>query len=315
MNGLYTFLTVSVLLVHGVFGDEMVSVMEGDPVTLQTGVVKTQDNKMVWSFNNIRIAKINGGPGKACTDVQCNDGTEGFRGRLKLDLQTGSLTITNMKITDSGLYIVEIITVSSSSEKIFKVTVLGVPGEETDGVEMKSVEEGHSITLDSGVQKIQNGSMAWYFNDTRIAEISGDPSKPCADVMCNIDGRFRGRLQLDQTGSLTITNTRTTDTGQYQLKPSSRRRRRHSISEHDSKTFHVNVINACTSSGVVAGISVCVLLMFAAAVAVVIYYRHRKSKTGTIPPEQPGVKCLTQGHNGGDCGDQTSNLLITSYVV
>ncbi|XP_051551327.1 uncharacterized protein LOC127439215 [Myxocyprinus asiaticus] len=284
MNGLYTLLAVCVLFVHGVFGDETVSVMEGDSVTLLTGVIKTQDNKMVWSFNNIRIAKISGDPTKACTDVQCNDGTEGFRGRLKLNLQTGSLTITNMKITDSGLYIVEIITISSSSEKIFKVTVLGVPGEETDGVEIKSVKEGNSVTLDSGVKKIQNDSMAWYFNDTRIAEISGDPSKLCADVMCNIDERFRGRLQLDQTGSLTITNTRTTDTGQYQLKASSRRRR--SISKHDSKTFHLNVINACTSSGVVAGIFVCVLLMVVAAVAGVIYYRHRKSKREFQKTEQ-----------------------------
>ncbi|XP_051956588.1 protein unc-119 homolog A-like isoform X2 [Xyrauchen texanus] len=36
--------------------------------------------------------------------------------------------------------------------------------------------------------------------------------------------------------------------------------------------------------------------------------------TGTIPPEQPGVKCLAQRHNDGGCGDRTSDLLITNYL-
>ncbi|KAL0161182.1 hypothetical protein M9458_044907, partial [Cirrhinus mrigala] len=57
-----------------------------------------------------------------CTDVHCNDGTEGFRDRLKLDHQTGSLTIMNTTTTDSGLYTLEIYS-DSDSEKTFKVTV------------------------------------------------------------------------------------------------------------------------------------------------------------------------------------------------
>ncbi|KAL0161068.1 hypothetical protein M9458_044793, partial [Cirrhinus mrigala] len=39
------------------------------------------------------------------------------------------------------------------------------------------------------------------------------------------DGRFRNRLKLDQTGSLTITNSRTTDSGLYQLSIVSRETR------------------------------------------------------------------------------------------
>ncbi len=56
------------------------------------------------------------------TDVQCNAGTERFRDRLKLDHQTESLNITN---TDSGLYILEILSSNSMSENIFIVSVRG----------------------------------------------------------------------------------------------------------------------------------------------------------------------------------------------
>ncbi|KTF78243.1 hypothetical protein cypCar_00047240 [Cyprinus carpio] len=59
-----------------------------------------------------------------CTDVQCEGGDERFRGRLKLDHQTGSLTIMNIRTTDSGLYTLMIISSNSDSEKIFKVTVI-----------------------------------------------------------------------------------------------------------------------------------------------------------------------------------------------
>ncbi|KAL0161521.1 hypothetical protein M9458_045246, partial [Cirrhinus mrigala] len=58
--------------------------------------------------------------------------------------------------------------------------------------------------------------MTWYFNDTLIAEITGDPSKICTDVQCK--ERFSDRLEVDLFGSLIITNTRMTDSGIYKLK-------------------------------------------------------------------------------------------------
>ncbi len=79
--------------------------------------------------------------------------------------------------------------------------------------EQYEMKEGESVTLDSGVIKHPNDVMTWYFNET---EITGDQSKICTDVQCK--ERFRDRLKLDhQTGSLTITNTRTTDSGDYKL--------------------------------------------------------------------------------------------------
>ncbi|XP_059424842.1 uncharacterized protein LOC132159347 [Carassius carassius] len=236
----YFWMTV-ILLVTGASAVKIdVSVMEGDSVTLHTDVTKTQDNKVQWYYNGVRIARITGDPSKTCTDVQCNEDTERFRDRLHLDHQTGSLTIMNITNTDSGEYKLQIIiTGSSSSDKIFNVTIHVLfcfsPDVITDRV---TVTEGDSVTIYTNVTTTQQEEILWYFNDIRIAVITGDLSRICTDVQCNEDTeRFRDRLNLEnQTGSLTITDINTADTGLYQLKIFSSS----SISE---KTFSVTVLD------------------------------------------------------------------------
>uniref|UniRef100_A0A671LYA9 Immunoglobulin domain-containing protein n=1 Tax=Sinocyclocheilus anshuiensis TaxID=1608454 RepID=A0A671LYA9_9TELE len=100
-------------------GSDGVSVKEGDPVTLHTDVKINHRDIMMWYFNTIRIAYINGVQ-KICTDKQC---PERFRDGLKLDNQTGSLTITNTRTTDSGEYK---LVGGSNSGKIFNVIVTAV---------------------------------------------------------------------------------------------------------------------------------------------------------------------------------------------
>ncbi|XP_016108464.1 uncharacterized protein [Sinocyclocheilus grahami] len=204
-------------------GRVSVFVKEGDSVTLHTDVKTNQQEDIKWYFIDIRIAEITGDLSYICTDVQCNEGTERFRDRLKLDHQTGSLTIMNINPTDSGLYELKIISIRNSSEQTSSVTVYDVPAAERDEMKGKSVKEGESVTLNPGVVKNPNDLMTWYFNDICIAEITAEPRKICTDVQCNNGTeRFRDRLKLDnQTGSLTITNTRTTDSGLYKLQISS----------------------------------------------------------------------------------------------
>ncbi|XP_039538759.1 uncharacterized protein LOC120486649, partial [Pimephales promelas] len=251
-----------------------VFVMEGDSVTLNTGVITNQQGKIKWYFNNTRIAQINGDLSKSCTDVQCNEDTERFSGRLKLDHQTGSLTIMNIINTHSGEYKLQIIGSNTISETIFSMTVNVVPGAETNKTKTKSVKEGESVTIDPGVIRKPSDVMMWYFNDTLIAEITGDQSQICTDDQCK--ERFRDRLKLDhQTGSLTITHITNTHSGLYKLQMIIINR---TFSISRVKRFSVSVIDvpgSGLSSGAVTVIVVAVLLVI--ATAGVVYYCHHKS--------------------------------------
>ncbi|XP_067271589.1 muscle M-line assembly protein unc-89-like [Pseudorasbora parva] len=259
--------------------EESAFVIEEDSFSLHTGITTNQQEKIKWYFNNIPIAHMTGDLSVICTDVQCNEGTEKFRDRLKLDHQTGSLTITNIRNTDSGVYKLWVITSSSSSStKSFIVAVYDFPDVKVDEIKKKSVKEGESVTLDTHVIKTPNDLMTWYFNETLITKITGDQSQICTDDQCK--ARFRDRLKLDhQTGSLTITNTTNTDSGVYKLRINSSRisiMRIFSVTV-SIKSSDVNVTGSGPSSAV-TGIFVFLVLLLAAAVTAVIYRRRRTSK-------------------------------------
>jgi len=121
------------------------------------------------------------------------------------------------------------------------VWVSGVSAAERDEVKRKTVKEGESVTLHPGIIKNPNDVMMWYFNDILIAETTGDQSQICEDQQCK--ERFRDRLKLDhQTGSLTITHTTNTDSGEYQLQIISNR---YSFSISRIRRFIVTVTGEC----------------------------------------------------------------------
>ncbi len=104
---------------------ESVSVMEGDYVTLNTGVTKIhEDDDVFWNYRDEKslIAKFN-------RDIKISsiydDVLEGrFRDRLKLDNQTGSLTITDMRTEHTGVYKLLISRVNVTL-KAFNISVYG----------------------------------------------------------------------------------------------------------------------------------------------------------------------------------------------
>ncbi|XP_050956415.1 uncharacterized protein LOC127157219 [Labeo rohita] len=95
---------------------------------------------------------------------------------------------------------------------LFSWSLSGVFG---DAVKSVSVTEGESVTLkttDTTINEIR-----WSFvhknSSILIAQYRQNEKNTVHDYV--LDGRFRDRLKLDQTGSLTITNTRTTHSGLY----------------------------------------------------------------------------------------------------
>ncbi len=100
--------------------------MEGDSVTLHTDDPDIQkDDQIMWKFgnNSILIAQIN----RKNNDSRFYDDNAGgrFRDRLKLDHQTGSLSITNTRTTDSGLYKVTSSSRTETPLNTFSLTVYG----------------------------------------------------------------------------------------------------------------------------------------------------------------------------------------------
>jgi len=99
--------------------------MEGDSVTLHTGVTEIQrDEQILWTFrphnSETRIAEIY----KRTISIYDSGDKERFRDRLQIDEKTGSLNITNINKLHSGLYKLQVI-----SEKVkhmsFNIAVYG----------------------------------------------------------------------------------------------------------------------------------------------------------------------------------------------
>ncbi|XP_043078737.1 uncharacterized protein LOC122327436 isoform X2 [Puntigrus tetrazona] len=203
---------------------------------------------MTWFFEENRLALINGEGHKVCADDECK---ERFIDRLNVN-QAGSLTITNVRNADSGVYKLKI--TSRKIEKIFNVTVHGV----RDKIQRKAVKEGESVTLYTGEIKNPRDLMKWYFNETLVAEIVGDQSQICTEVECK--ERFRDRLKVNQTGSLTIMNIRTTDSGEYKLQISN-------SSFSIIRSYTVTVTDSGSSLVVAVVVVVVLLSLIIAAVA------------------------------------------------
>ncbi|XP_056615691.1 uncharacterized protein LOC130430569 isoform X2 [Triplophysa dalaica] len=188
--------------IFSVSESDKLSVNEGDSFTLSSGQTELGDNVMTWRFKDKHIATVS----KHQTSV-CDE--ERFKDRVHVDPQIGSLTVTNSKTEDSGLYQLKIST--EKSERKFTVTV-------RENIRKVSVIKGESFTLNTGVAFIQRPDMIkWMFKHKCIAEMIG--KRPDVAAAVDKDERFTDRLELDhQTGSLNVTNTRTTDSGLYTLK-------------------------------------------------------------------------------------------------
>ncbi|KAL1251635.1 hypothetical protein QQF64_019431 [Cirrhinus molitorella] len=159
----------------GVFGDtdevKSVSVTEGDSVTLNTDVTEVQrDDQILWKFGPqmTRIAEIY----KHIIDMF--DSNETFGDRLQLDSFTGSLTIRNIRTTDSGLYELQISSKRGNSYKTFNVTVyarLPVPVITSNSLKCSSSSVS-SCSLLCSVVNVSDVTLSWYKGNSLLSSIS-----------------------------------------------------------------------------------------------------------------------------------------------
>nr|XP_055072788.1 uncharacterized protein LOC129452788 isoform X1 [Misgurnus anguillicaudatus] len=258
--------------VVGAGGVNSVSVLEGDSLTLHTDVPDINKyDEIRWKFHheNSPLAEINRNAAIFSTYDDAHDGI--FKGRMQLNCQTGSLTITNIRIKHSGFYEVNI--TSSGSYTIHQSFTVIVSGK----VKSVSVMEGDPVTLHTDSKLQTDEVIVWRFlrDDSQIAQIYKQSN--LSRTYDGEDGRFRDRMKLnDQTGDLTITDSKPEYSGAYELKMNIRRR---SI----QRRFSIHVSERGLSPGAIVGICVFLLLLIAAVpVAGLIYYRRKIFELGEI---------------------------------
>ncbi|XP_067271640.1 hemicentin-1-like [Pseudorasbora parva] len=173
----YTFVWICLYYerIFGVFGveSEIIKVTEGDSVTLNIKVRRDED--LLWMFGpqEILIAQIIKKSGVFNT-YESADGK--FKGRLELDYDTGSLTVTNTRTEHAGVYYLQIISTTVSYKK-FNVSVyarLPVPVITRDSSQCASPSRSLSqyCSLVCSDVNVSHVTLSWFKGNSLLSSIS-----------------------------------------------------------------------------------------------------------------------------------------------
>ncbi|XP_065099697.1 natural killer cell receptor 2B4-like [Paramisgurnus dabryanus] len=210
------FFCLCILIAKGVFGvdgDEVksLSVMEGDSVTLHTHITEIlADYHIQWLFESqgTRIAEII--KWANLSFIYDDYGGGRFKDKLQLNSQTGSLSITNIVITDSGLYKLKISSSRGTSYKRFNVTVyahLPVPVIIIDSARCSSLSSPSSkCVLLCSVLNVRDVSLSWYKGKSLLSSIS------VSDLNIRLSLPLEVEYQNTNTYSCVLNNTITNQT-------------------------------------------------------------------------------------------------------
>ncbi|XP_051763316.1 uncharacterized protein si:dkey-182g1.6 isoform X2 [Ctenopharyngodon idella] len=244
---------------------ESVSVIEGDSVTLNTGVTEIQrDDQILWKFGDqgALIARLNGPVDARMKNIHLND-------------QTGDLNIRDIQRDQYGNYKVEINTSRMILHRKFHIRPT------VEAMKTVSVKEGESVTLRTGLIEIQKYDLIlWKFEDHLIAEINKRTNQFILED--SRDERFKGRLQLNEkSGSLTISDSETTDSGDYHLNMS---RSTHTLQRNIGVTVKAfKTENRTEDSGLHPGYVglICVFVLLLLVAVGFVIYRRCRTKTSS----------------------------------
>ncbi|KTG01157.1 hypothetical protein cypCar_00035111 [Cyprinus carpio] len=146
-------------------------VMEGDSVTLNSGFTEIEDYEIQWTFGraNTLIAGINKRANRFTVYDDVLDGR--FRDRLKLNNQTGSLTITNTTIKHAGRYKAQILYIRID----YILTVyarLPVPVISSNSTNCSSSSSSSYCSLVCSVLNVSHVTLSWYKGNSVLSSIS-----------------------------------------------------------------------------------------------------------------------------------------------
>ncbi|XP_016396119.1 natural killer cell receptor 2B4-like [Sinocyclocheilus rhinocerous] len=237
----------------------MISVMEGYSIILNTNVTELQkDYLILWSFrlhnSETRIAEIY----KQIISIYASGENERFRDRLKIDEQTGSLTITNINKLHSGLYKLQIISgvIKHMSFSTAVYGILPVPVIIRDSSHNLSSSSGSSVSRCSllcSVLNVSHVTLSWYKGNSLLSSIS------VSDLSISLSLPLEVEYQEKNTYSCVLNNP---------------------IS---NQTKHLDIIEVCQtpseSSQSLFLIVVFLLLLLLVTVVVVLIFCHSRNYT------------------------------------
>ncbi|XP_043089597.1 uncharacterized protein LOC122335896 [Puntigrus tetrazona] len=160
-------------VVKGVFGvetDEVVSVMEGESFALRTGLTEIQsDDEIEWRFGSsrTRLTRIAAGNITTFDDKK-------FRDRLRLERQTGDLTVTKVSKEHNGVYQLSIIIRNKKSTKRFTVNVyapVSIPVIFSDTSRCALSPERTSRIFLCSVLNVSHVTLSWYKGNSLLSSI------------------------------------------------------------------------------------------------------------------------------------------------
>uniref|UniRef100_A0A8C2D3D1 Ig-like domain-containing protein n=1 Tax=Cyprinus carpio TaxID=7962 RepID=A0A8C2D3D1_CYPCA len=153
--------------------------MEGDSVTLKTNVTELHgDDDITWKYGAEKSLIVKISNEKQIFSTYDDVPDERFRDRLKVDHQTGSLTITNITTQHAGVYEQQRRGARLSS-KTFSVSVyprLSVPVITSNSSQCSSSSSSSSsssyCSLVCSVVNVSHVTLSWYKGNSSLSSIS-----------------------------------------------------------------------------------------------------------------------------------------------